>query len=79
VSAVYLCHRRDRWIDGWTYGDWRQWICERPGGETQCARVILPLPFGWAIMKAVGPLNNGRLRVTPWDARTPVSNEEGRP
>ncbi len=62
---MFLCKRTDRWLDGWTYGDWRQWICKRACGETQCARVLLWLPFGWAVMLAVGPMNKGDRRVLP--------------
>lgn len=36
--SLFFSHKRDRWTDSWTYGDWQQWICNRPGGETQCAR-----------------------------------------
>lgn len=62
---MFLSNASDRWLDSWTYGDWRQWICKRPCGETQCARIVLPLPFGWAVMSAVGPLNKGDLRIFP--------------
>ena len=30
---------RDHWEDGWTYGDWRQYIARRPDGALQPCRV----------------------------------------
>lgn len=35
----FFCHRDQMWRDSWTYGDHRQYICNRPNGETQCAKV----------------------------------------
>ena len=63
----FICSRDDRWRDSWTYGDYTQWLCNRPSGNTQCARVILALP-GFALMKAVGPENVGNRRVMRWEA-----------
>lgn len=34
----FFCSADDMWQDSWSYGDWRQYICNRPNGETQCAR-----------------------------------------
>ena len=34
----FFCGEEDMFRDSWTYGDWRQYICNRPGGQTQCAR-----------------------------------------
>lgn len=61
--GVFL--NRGRWLDSWTYGPWRQWMCRRKDGALQCARVLLPLPFGWALMRAVGPLQYGDWRILP--------------
>ena len=36
---LFIVRPGDCWEDGWTYGEWRQYICNRPGGQTQCARV----------------------------------------
>lgn len=47
----FWCHRRDRWPDAWTYGDWRQWVCKR-GTGTQCAR-ISALPEVVAVVAAI--------------------------
>ena len=38
-NPYFLCHKSQMWEDSWTYGDWRQYICNRPNGQTQCARV----------------------------------------
>ena len=38
-SPYFWCHRSEMWQDSFTYGDWRQYICNRPGGQTQCAKV----------------------------------------
>ena len=62
--GYFFCRDAQMWEDSWTYGDWRQYICER-GNTTQCARisrlhVFFPLQlFGLWLMKAVGPLNRG--------------------
>lgn len=61
-SKLFLARRSAIWRDGWRYGDYEQFVCPRDG-ETQCARVLLWLPFGWRLMWAVGPLNRGDRRV----------------
>lgn len=40
---------RDHWQDGWTYGDWRQYVARRPDGALQPCRVS-GLPFFMAII-----------------------------
>jgi hypothetical protein len=37
MSKYFFCHYDQMWEDSWTYGDWKQYICNR-GTETQCAR-----------------------------------------
>lgn len=39
MAERFLVRRGEFWSDGWTYGDWHQYVCERPDGSTQCARV----------------------------------------
>ena len=39
VYPWFWCHRSQMWPDSWTYGDWKQFICNRPGGQTQCAKL----------------------------------------
>jgi len=45
----FLCHKNDMWLDTWTYGDWRQYICWRPNQQTQCARIAI-LPYMLSMM-----------------------------
>lgn len=41
----YFIARRDQCHeDSWTYGDWRQYVCDRPGGQTRCAFISI-IPF----------------------------------
>jgi hypothetical protein len=35
----FIARRGQCWQDSWTYGDWCQYLCNRPGGQTQCAKV----------------------------------------
>lgn len=39
-DLIFFSHRDDHWMDGWTYGDWRQYLCRRPDGSIQCARYL---------------------------------------
>lgn len=49
---LFLSQRPDHWEDGWTYGDWRQYIARRPDGALQCCRVS-GVPFFVAVLGLV--------------------------
>lgn len=34
----FYCHATEMWEDNWTYGQWRQYVCNHPNGQTQCAK-----------------------------------------
>lgn len=70
MSGLFLIHRDKRWLDSWTYGDWRQWICEREEGSLQCARTVTGPLFGWALMLAVGPRQYDGRRILPGEPRS---------
>lgn len=45
----FICKSEDMWLDSWTYGDWRQYVCKRPDGALQCARIsTMPASIGTA-------------------------------
>ena len=53
----FICHHSQMWVDNWTYGDWRQYVCNRPGGETQCARLSsTPYYAGMLALIGLSPL-----------------------
>lgn len=45
----WLFLSRDHWKDGWTYGDWTQFVARRPDGSVQPCRVS-GLPFFMTII-----------------------------
>lgn len=46
---LFIVRRTDMWEDSWTYGDYKQFICNRPNGQTQCARYSgIPILLWWA-------------------------------
>jgi hypothetical protein len=47
-GGYFWCHEDQMWQDSLTYGNWRQYICNRygPQGPTQCARFSLFPVFG---------------------------------
>jgi hypothetical protein len=54
IYPWFFCHRDQMWLDSWTYGDWRQYICKR-GTATRCAKVsVIPgFIMGFGAMTAV--------------------------
>jgi len=77
--GYFFSREGEMWRDSWTYGDWRQYICRRPGGQTQCARfstfpifglmigvalwTILLLTVGFALFVDLGHRVNGPLLI----------------
>jgi hypothetical protein len=73
----FICKHSDLTRDGWTYGDWTQYLYWRPDGDSQCVRtsrielalaptIIIPLLlfiFRRSIVTVVGPINIGGRRV----------------
>lgn len=75
----FLIVRRDQFHeDGWTYGDWRQYIVEFPDGRTRCARLagghyilaLIAFMFGasFALMMATFPPEQ-----IAWERAIPVT------
>lgn len=46
---LFITHADDYWLDGFTYGDWRQYVARRPDGSLQPCRVS-DLPFFLGMM-----------------------------
>lgn len=38
-DLLFLIRKSDMWLDGWTYGDWRQYISRRADGALQPCRI----------------------------------------